>query len=92
MLGAVQLYQTEAPPELPAWRGSPGCLVALVVSTMMVPEAPASTAALAKLSLAGGGPAATTKLVALVAVPTFVWTVMGPVVGPPLGGFIVTVV
>jgi hypothetical protein len=52
-LVAVQRYQTEAPPELPAWFGSPGSLVAPTLDPPAVPEAPASACALAKSSFAG---------------------------------------
>ncbi len=54
----VQAYQTEAPPALPAWAGSPVSLVAFTLVAVMVPVAPVRTWALAKASLAGAAPAA----------------------------------
>jgi len=38
--GAVQRYQTEAPPALPAWLGSPLSLVAPILVPLVEPLAP----------------------------------------------------
>jgi hypothetical protein len=51
--GAVQRYQIDAPPALPAWLGSPDSLVAPAFEPVAVPLAPETTCALAKLSFAG---------------------------------------
>src|SRR5438477_91464 len=52
-LGAVQAHQTEWPPVLPAWLGSPVSLVAATLLPETVAELPLRLLALAKLSLAG---------------------------------------
>ena len=51
--GAVQKYQTEWPPEFPAWFGSPDSLVAFTLVPVTLADPPESPCALAKLSLAG---------------------------------------
>src|SRR5918992_2513652 len=50
----IQAYQTERPPESDVCCGSPGSLVASTFVPVVMPESPASTAAAAKLSFAGG--------------------------------------
>ncbi len=50
---AVQRYHTDAPPELPAWLGSPASLLAPTFEPFAVPVAPASVWALANMSSAG---------------------------------------
>ena len=55
VVGAVQRYQIECPPALPAWLGSPVSLVALALLPVTLPELPLSACALAKASFAGGG-------------------------------------
>src|SRR5437899_3038165 len=52
-VGAVQLHQTEPPPGLPAWSGSPGSLVASSFDPMTVTLVPVRVIRSAKLSLAG---------------------------------------
>ena len=79
-LGAVQVNQTDLPPALPAWAGSPASLVAVRLSELTVPELPVIARALAKLSLLT--PLVSVKLEALVAVPPGDLTVSGPVVAP----------
>src|SRR5688572_15873589 len=54
--GAVQLYQTEAPPGSPAWSGSPFCLVALALLPLIEPELPLIGVAEANASFAGATP------------------------------------
>src|SRR5204863_236519 len=51
--GAVQDHQTEWPPALPAWLGSPVSLVAPTLVPVCVEVLPLIVMALAKLSLAG---------------------------------------
>ena len=52
--GAVQRYQTEAPPELPAWLGSPASLVAPTLeSALRATDVPLSVCAAAKALLGG---------------------------------------
>src|SRR2546421_130885 len=51
--GAVQLYQTDAPPGMPMMSGSPGSLLARKLSPVTKPVGPAITWALSKLLLAG---------------------------------------
>jgi hypothetical protein len=51
---AVQRYQTECPPGLPAWPGSPASLPAPTVVPVTVPLAPVRTCADENASLAGG--------------------------------------
>src|ERR1051326_6372527 len=51
--GAVQVYQTEAPPSLPAIVGSPVSLVASRLLPTREPLTPTATWALPKLSLGG---------------------------------------
>src|SRR5215471_14382983 len=54
LAGAVQVYQTEAPPGFPAIvAGSPVSFVAPMLLPLIEPLAPTATWALAKLSLAG---------------------------------------
>ena len=60
----VQAYQIDPPPALPAWLGSPVCLVAPVLVAVMVPELPVITWALANASLGGTPPVAVTVSVA----------------------------
>ena len=50
--GAVQQYQIECPPGLPAWLGSPASLVAPTLLPVTVPLAPPMNSQLVKLSLA----------------------------------------
>src|SRR5690242_13440921 len=83
LLGAVQVHQTEEPPELPAWNGSLGSRVAPTLEPVTVTTAPARATRLEKLSLVGGL-ATTRKSVALEEVPLDVVTLMGPL--PALGG------
>src|SRR2546423_3213546 len=54
LAGAVQRYQIECPPALPAWLGSPASLVAPTLVPARLPLEPLTTCAAAKLSLAGG--------------------------------------
>src|SRR5213594_3062111 len=54
-VAAVQRYQIERPPALPAWLGSPLSFVAFTLLPLTVPETPLMLWALAKASLAGGG-------------------------------------
>ena len=75
----VHTYQTDAPPALPAWSGSPGSLVAPTLLPCTMAEVPDKGCALAKLSFAGVG--STMKNCVLVAVrsaPSVTW--IGPVV------------
>src|SRR5438552_1766104 len=51
--GAVQRYQTEAPPEFPASGGSPGSFVAPRFEPATVPLPPLIVCALANVSFAG---------------------------------------
>src|SRR5207247_211298 len=51
--GAVQLYQTDLPPALPAWFGSPASLVASTFVPVTLPLVPVIACAAAKLSLFG---------------------------------------
>src|SRR5256885_854070 len=51
--GEVQAYQTECPPALPAWLGSPVSLVAPTLVPVAEGVLPLRTLALAKLSFAG---------------------------------------
>ena len=51
--GAVQEYQTDLPPALPAWLGSPVSFVAPTFLPYTVVEAPVNVCRLAKLSLSG---------------------------------------
>src|ERR1041385_1453003 len=51
--GAVQVHQTDAPPILPAWLGSPASLVAPTLEPETVRLAPLRVIRLAKLLLAG---------------------------------------
>src|SRR5438105_3169238 len=53
LAGAVQRYQTEAPPALPAWLGSPDSFAAPAFEPVTVPLAPEIACAFAKLSFAG---------------------------------------
>src|SRR5438105_8423742 len=53
LAGAVQRYQIERPPVLPACFGSPLCLLAPTVVPAAVPNAPASDCAAEKLSFPG---------------------------------------
>ena len=53
LAGAVQRYQIEAPPALPAWFGSPGSFVAPTFEPVAVPLEPAIVWAFANMSLAG---------------------------------------
>src|ERR1043165_954512 len=55
LLGAVQRYQTDLPPLLPAWFGSPASLLALAVFAETITAVPVNIIALAKLSLLGAG-------------------------------------
>ena len=48
--GAVHEYQTEWPPALPAWFGSPGSFVAPTVVPLMLPFASSITVAFANMS------------------------------------------
>src|ERR1035437_10890060 len=50
----INLYQIEWAAGALAWAGSPGSAVAAVVSAFVVPQNPAMTMALAKLSFGGG--------------------------------------
>src|SRR5438067_1179631 len=68
--GAVHCHQTECPPVLPAWLGSPDSLVAPALLPVALAELPVSLLALAKLSLAGLATAAVK------------WKVMLPVAPP----------
>jgi hypothetical protein len=52
----VQRYQIEAPPELPAWLGSPDSLVAPTVEPLVVPVVPEIACAFANMSFAGAAP------------------------------------
>src|SRR5919109_2739039 len=52
--GAVQLYQTECPPESGPWTGSPASRVAPSDVPVVVPIAPVSVIAAAKASFGGG--------------------------------------
>src|SRR5207253_2053776 len=56
--GAVQRYQTEAPPGFPATVGSPDSFVAPTFVPDTEPDPPESAAALANMSFAGAGAAA----------------------------------
>src|SRR3954453_12971320 len=80
LLGAVHLYQIEAPPGLPAWSGSPCSLVAMALLLLTTPDVPEISWADAKLSLVSGGTSVNRALV----VETWVLpvTVIGPVVAP----------
>ncbi len=49
----VIFHQTDAPPPLPAWRGSPVSFVADALLPLVVPEAEVSAIALEKALLAG---------------------------------------
>jgi hypothetical protein len=49
--GACQLYQTDLPPTLPAWFGSPGSFVAPTLVPLTIPLLPERTCAAAKASL-----------------------------------------
>ena len=80
LLGAVQRYQTDLPPSLPAWLGSPVSLVAVVLLPTRVPLTPLMARALPKLSLAG--PESGVNDAALTAVPPGVPTAMAPAVTP----------
>jgi hypothetical protein len=51
--GAVHEYQTDAPPLLPAWFGSPGSLFAPTFVPVVEPEAPLIVCAAEKLLFAG---------------------------------------
>ena len=51
--GARNDHQTDFPPALPAWRGSPNSLVARALLTLLVPDAPVNSIGLAKRSLVG---------------------------------------
>src|SRR5437762_11344089 len=51
--GAVQDHQTDLPPALPAWFGSPVSLVAPTLEPLSVAEEPLAAVALAKLSFTG---------------------------------------
>src|SRR5438876_8919996 len=51
--GDVQRYQTEAPPALPAWFGSPASFVARTSVPFVVPCEPLMTVAELKLSFVG---------------------------------------
>src|SRR5881628_1928210 len=51
--GAVQDHQTDLPPPLPAWLGSPVSLLAPAFEPVTVIDEPLVTVALAKLSFAG---------------------------------------
>ena len=58
LAGAVQRYQTEAPPSPPGkseWAGSPACLVAPSLVPAAAALVPASACELSKSSFAGGG-------------------------------------
>src|SRR3954468_7786823 len=57
--GAVQVNQTDAPPALPAWSGSPASLVAPALEPDALPEAPLSAWPEAKASFAGPAARAT---------------------------------
>jgi hypothetical protein len=79
---AVQLYQTEAPPMMPAWSGSPACFVAAtLVPAIVAGRVLLTTVALANMSF--GGAVGTVKLELLVAVPPGVVTEIVPLVAPP---------
>src|SRR5438105_4535518 len=52
--GAVQTYQIERPPWMPAWLGSPDSLVPLTFEPVTWPLAPVSSWAPANASFAGG--------------------------------------
>jgi hypothetical protein len=62
LAGACHLYQTDAPPELPAWLGSPASLFAPTFVPVTPPAMPVKTRALAKLLLVGPLPTATVML------------------------------
>lgn len=49
--GAVQLHQSDLPPELPAWFGSPDSLVALALEAETLPLSPPRVVRLEKASL-----------------------------------------
>src|SRR6266404_692437 len=51
--GAVHDHQTDLPPTLPAWFGSPVSLVAPTLEPLSVAEEPLAAVALAKLSFTG---------------------------------------
>src|SRR5687768_6576949 len=51
-VGAVQRYQSEAPPIRAAWSGSPSSRLAATFVPAMVPDGPLRTVAAARLSLA----------------------------------------
>src|SRR4051812_31193984 len=53
LVGAVQQYHTDFPPESPAWSGSPVSFVALAFVSSHVPELPARLVQAAKASFAG---------------------------------------
>src|SRR5262249_12204202 len=53
LVGAVQLHQTDCPPEFPAWSGSPGSLVALMFELVAVMLVPVRMMRLAKRSFGG---------------------------------------
>src|SRR5438046_6772810 len=56
--GALQVYQREWPPALPAWLGSPDSLVALALEPVTAPEAPLKVCAFTKRSFGGADEAA----------------------------------
>ena len=70
--GAVQRYQIEPPPALPPWFGSPGSFAACTVEPVVVPLAPVTTCAFAKVSLAGGAKASAALMVAVPAAVTVI--------------------
>ena len=74
------MNQTDLPPALPAWAGSPASLVAAKLLESALPELPVSTSALAKLSLFV--PLDGVNTVVLVAVPPGAATLIGPTVAP----------
>src|ERR1051325_1434915 len=77
-VGAVQRYQIECPPALPAWLGSPDSLVALALLPVSAPELPVKTGAAAKAAVAGGGGAFTdnTNVSAAVLTPSLTVTLI----------------
>ena len=70
LAAGVHDHQTDRPPALPAWVGSPLSLVAPTLLPVRVPVAPLSTCAFAKASLAGAPEVVTVSVAAeVVALP-----------------------
>src|SRR5438552_18935250 len=68
LVGAVQVHQTDLPPGLPAWLGSPASLVAFVFHPATLRFVPRSAMRLANRSLGGvwarsAGPASESKII-----------------------------